>query len=303
MAEDPQIIIDQLNTLSETVKKLHSETQKRDWISYVPIATAALTFLVAVFSGYINYRISDLERQQKETETRLSREQANANLSLSIVHELLNVIGEEKENEKKKTAMANLLDSLDNLYREEAGQEQIRQFIVKLESLLQGPAAAFAQDNASIPIRSSGDLRIAPSPGPGPSSPSGTNVVTQANGTLVSEGNPKGWDYDIFWCEGQAKAQSVAQMIFDAIIKRDSASLGLIGRVRLRTLPQDVNQRPEYNIHNRIVIKRHMAKWEQAEKLQSYVNKVLSGQSRQAEVEDSSFKLPWYLSLFVCTDA
>lgn len=304
---DSKDISERIESIATRLDQLHAKND-RDWISYIPIFTAALTLVIAVFTALLNYNLKNLEQKQKEVEAKIGREQEGAAFSLALLHEILGVLGENTGDQKKITAMSTLLYSLEETYRRDIEKEQLRVFVIKLEELLPAtnPIAGFAQDTAMIPVRNepptTSGPAIPPPAAPLPSSPRTSSIITpQPSGTLVSEGDPKGWDYDIFSCEEEPGSMPLAKMLFDALRKRDERSLGLLGRIRLRSLPQEINQRQDYRVYKSIVIKSSPDKFEQAAKLREWAKRVLPDQT--VTVERSDRKLPWYLSLFVCKAA
>jgi hypothetical protein len=222
-------ISERMETVVTRLEELHG-TKQRDWISYFPIFTAMATLVIAILTVIVNYKLQDikaqqetLQQQQHITEAKLVREQEGAAFSLSLLHEILGVIGEETNNQKKISAMSTLLYSLEEMYRQDEEKAPLRLYVIKLVELL--PAtnaiAGFAQDTATIPVRTELATSGPTPPPPVPAAAPIPSVITpQPSGTLVSEGDPKGWDYDIFSCEEEPGSVPLAKMLFDALTGR-----------------------------------------------------------------------------------
>jgi hypothetical protein len=137
--------------------------------------------------------------------------------------------------------------------------------------------------------------------------------INDASGEAVQPGPASGWDYDVFWCvrntqPGEpSKNLDIAKVFFNGLVKRQPS--GKIGRVRLRRLPEVINQTAGFNVTNTaIVIRRYDSASEpkEAGELKRWVEEDLSSahmgdEDSKVVIEDRPQKLRFYLTIFACT--
>jgi hypothetical protein len=134
-------------------------------------------------------------------------------------------------------------------------------------------------------------------------------IKNKADGTLVKEkkylqGNSQiedklssdnGWDYDIFWCENSGKtAEKSAQQIVNHLNDKKANGDDSIGRVRVRMLPDSINEQPGYRISGNL-IRFDKNEYQQAQALQQSTNEMIP-----FKLSLSRMNTKWYLSAFIC---
>ena len=107
-------------------------------------------------------------------------------------------------------------------------------------------------------------------------------------------GNPKGWDYDIFWCEQQPANQDIAKQVVAAIANGDPAH----GRVRLRSWSASQNQQAGYAVTG-YEIRAEAVERPQAEFLKRIIDPS-APQPFNIKTTTGLSPTPWYLSVWVC---
>ena len=304
VADDTKLVIDAINQAgSVVVKQLKGPAS-----SIAPFITAGAAVFVAIFSYWTSTKASELTRQLQEVKrnvdiqhTRISDRQSEAAMGESLYREVFVVLAD--SNEKKKGSMLALLGAIEAGYRDDEDKQSMRGYIKQLEGLFGDSAdptlkatASFYIEDAAIPYRAPADEAK--------NIPSQTipqeqqQVVTyDASGTKVSPGSAGGWDYDVFWCEGN---QPLAQTIFEGL--RELQVSQSLGRIRLRQVPNSIRQSANFDIANQVVIRRHVSKDVKAQQFQSDLKQILKakGKNISINIEDSPQRLPWYLSVFVC---
>lgn len=133
-------------------------------------------------------------------------------------------------------------------------------------------------------------------PGVGPGD---TPAASDGRSDRVIPGSPKGWDYDVFWCERgdpltDAANLQAATLAATALVSDES------GRIRVRELPKAVNARPGYQISG-FVIQADANKSEIAEatRVQELLSTATSDEPFVIR-PNSGDPSPWYLSVFMC---
>ncbi|MGE0742405.1 MAG: hypothetical protein AB7O98_13775 [Hyphomonadaceae bacterium] len=126
-------------------------------------------------------------------------------------------------------------------------------------------------------------------------------VVRDAVRSVREQARPGAlWNIDVFHCEGVPGAQERAQAAFDALseeARSPTADAGIsLGRVRLRPLPANINDRPSYGV-NADEIRSEAGEAEAAASLRA----VLQARSAPAvRLETSGVRTPYYMSAFFC---
>jgi hypothetical protein len=107
-------------------------------------------------------------------------------------------------------------------------------------------------------------------------------------------GNPKGWDYDIFWCEAQPANQDTAKGVFSAIATGDPAH----GRIRLRSWSASQDQQSGYGVKG-YEIRAEAQERPQAE----FLKRIIDPSAPQPfQVKTTSMRTASYISVWVCPD-
>lgn len=102
------------------------------------------------------------------------------------------------------------------------------------------------------------------------------------------------WDLDIFWCERSGNAAKVQA----EKIKNQLETEGAKGRLRVRVLPNSINERPGYQ-HTGYVIRYNSGEETQSNQLKALGDKIV-GPVAAFVPSLSEQSTPWYLSAFVC---
>jgi hypothetical protein len=167
----------------------------------------------------------------------------------------------------------------------------------------QQQAQNFAESIGSV--RSAQDRNAAPpdtAPDATPPPSSGVNYVTQ----ILASGNPRGWDFDVFWCGGgdaAIESQNYAAGFAAARALADLSSTNQrlgdqpLGQVRLVMLPEG-RQGGIYPVRgagNQIRPERSPAEQQIADAVQ----RAIPGGMRYQRIPSDTASA-WYLSLFAC---
>ena len=115
--------------------------------------------------------------------------------------------------------------------------------------------------------------------------------------STTQAGAPGGWDYDVFWCEAsfvgkEPAGKDAASKIVEAIAKADAGH----GRIRIRSLPRAVNDRPGYGVSG-YQIRAEPGEQVQAGKIKPALDSALRA---DVVIRPSTQPTPWYLSVFAC---
>lgn len=115
---------------------------------------------------------------------------------------------------------------------------------------------------------------------------------------------PKGWDIDIFWCQGgtaEAERYNKGKLLGDRLaqlsIGKQKLGNAILGRVRLRSLSPTINSQPGYRIVSDVIL-RDEGKGEEdtGRSLQSLANSI----DTPLGLSQSQSATPWYISVFFC---
>ena len=102
------------------------------------------------------------------------------------------------------------------------------------------------------------------------------------------------WDFDIFWCE---RSGSAAQAQAEKM-KKQLESEGAKGRIRVRLLPDSINDRPGYQ-HAGYVVRYNAGEEAQSNRLKALGDPIV-GPAASFVTSISYQSTPWYLSAFLC---
>lgn len=133
-------------------------------------------------------------------------------------------------------------------------------------------------------------------------------VDNPPNGEAVSHvRNPQGWNIDVFWCVDKTPAgtinanEKLALTLFLAVA--DKHLTGDVRTVRLRRLPEVVNQMPVFNIKpGAITLRSTLDKADEAKELQASLQELLDKQGEDIKFrpERANNTIPKYLPVYVC---
>jgi hypothetical protein len=121
---------------------------------------------------------------------------------------------------------------------------------------------------------------------------------------LLATGDPKGWDIDVFWCQGPveeanfAKAQAAAESLAGRAKAGERLAGQALGRVRLRSMPPAFQKRPGDPGRGDVVI------WDDGAGEQPLAAAVLATINPPAgnafHVVRSTARSRWYVGVFAC---
>jgi hypothetical protein len=297
------------NDVKDIIEKLDGISGKQSGIFMrlvVPILTTMFSIAIAIFTYRSNEKVEELKSDLDGRRTLLAEQQADANLMISVLHESMPTIGSREQHQTK--VLQALLFSLEKTYRGREQQKVVDEFFVSLETAVSSGSdepsvkafGKFAVEDADVAAhpKNAGQTAsvAAPLPVRNPASVEAGSSSLDLSKTIVLGGSDKGWDFDVFWCEGANDAlKDLAKNTFRALAdKQESEGLG---RLRLRMLPQAVNALVGYGVTG-LQIRRYpdKDKQEEAERVKGWIDPGF-------KLVASTQRLPFYLSLFVCPEA
>ena len=160
------------------------------------------------------------------------------------------------------------------------------------QQLVQPSPVALNAPAAEAPATGSG----APAPAPG------QPVQTPTAPLTLNVGSSRGWDVDVFYCDGASSnfnnAESVAnKLVEQARAAKDLAPGFALGRIRLRALGDETNSKSGYQVFGN-EIRAEVSETEQGNALAAFLTKSNAG---SFAIRQSPLATPWYLSVFVCS--
>jgi hypothetical protein len=130
------------------------------------------------------------------------------------------------------------------------------------------------------------------------------------DGEATAPARTKGLALDVFWCVRGTKYgktnknEELAQSVFNALVDRQLDEN--LGQIRLRRLPEIINQTPLYSIdRGGVIIRFNDDRRQDAIKVQEWVSTALKnvGSDSPAILEQAHSKLqPHYLPVYVCSE-
>lgn len=143
-------------------------------------------------------------------------------------------------------------------------------------------------------------IESAPAPVAGKVSASRLSYATR----VLAVGKSNGWDIDIFWCQGPDEGVHFAQAVNVATLLGNKSSAGervggeILGRVRLRSLPKDVQSKPEYAPRGPIIVADNAAEKALAKGITDALAAARTPVTFQHVPGASG--TAWYIGAFVC---
>lgn len=233
------------------------------------------------------------------------------------------VIKEEPQRKAKRYAILNLANHTVPDFEEYAVRDGLKteasERLVAIRSSLidalqdsraSGPEIASESRNASFVADDSDRLRQR-GKGASPVERLEEQVAAAAPGAslsyqtrLLAAGDPKGWDIDVFWCQGPvessnfAKAQAAAELLAGRAKAGESLGGQRLGRVRLRSVPPAFQKRPGDPGRGDVVI------WDAGAGERALAAQVLATinppSGNAYRLVHSTARSRWYLSVFAC---
>ncbi len=154
---------------------------------------------------------------------------------------------------------------------------------------------------ASAPVEPPAPAAAAASAPAAPQAPAIVNVEASQPGEVT------GWNYDFFWCVFNTPysktndSEQLAEVVFNGLIARQSQER--LGRIRLRRLPEIVNQTSPYQMAPPgVTIRSIPRKTAVANKLKARIEQDLQSAHRTSDVviEGGGQNLRPYLAAFAC---
>lgn len=140
---------------------------------------------------------------------------------------------------------------------------------------------------------STGAAAPAPAPNQTPFTPSAP--------LTLNVGSSRGWDIDVFYCDGAASNFDNAEIVANKLVEQARAAKDLapgfsLGRIRLRALGDDSNSKSGYQVFGN-EIRAEVSETDQGNALATFLAKSNAG---NFAIRQSPLATPWYLSVFVC---
>lgn len=135
-----------------------------------------------------------------------------------------------------------------------------------------------------------------------PSAPAQNQPVQAPTAPLtLNVGSSRGWDIDVFYCDGAASNFDNAEKVANKLVEQARAAKDLapgfaLGRIRLRALGDESNSKSGYQVFGN-EIRAEVSETEQGNALATFLAKSNAG---NFAIRQSPLATPWYLSVFVC---
>ena len=142
----------------------------------------------------------------------------------------------------------------------------------------------------------------APAAGTVDAAPTPNLPVQAPNAPLtLNVGSSRGWDIDVFYCDGLASNFDNAEKVANKLVEQARAAKDLapgftLGRIRLRALGDESNSKSGYQVFGN-EIRAEVSETDQGNALATFLAKSNAG---NFAIRQSPLATPWYLSVFVC---
>jgi hypothetical protein len=156
-----------------------------------------------------------------------------------------------------------------------------------------------SRDDPGVQAKLAKVLAVAPTVENAATRSRASQIQVSATAAVAAQagGNPKGWDYDIFWCAQSRGNEDVARRLVTAIDSGDPAH----GRLRLRSWSASQNQQAGYGVAG-YEIRAETVEQAQAEFLKGIVDPA-APQPFTIRTTSGASPTPWYISIWVCAGA
>ena len=279
--------MDALEASFEKAEEAREKLERRpDTSTRFQFAIAAVGVLLTAASVWNNWKIGTLSDQQDKLNQLVTEQQAEINIGTSVLHETMLVLDTKDETVLKEKVTAQisliltLIDQANKAGVATGDGSMMQPFYTKLLDVL---LSALPAKDAQELHQYVADQTAQPG-NTEPAAPAAPAAV-MATATVSPEPFPRGeaaspgkgaQDYDVFWCVAGTPYpelnanETMAETIYRDLVKRQDAA-GL-GRVRLRRLPEIVNQTAGFWIKpGSVTIRAPAAKSAAATTLQSWV--------------------------------
>jgi hypothetical protein len=256
-----------LEEISSSLEKLGTATEKvagaHAWSARIQILVALLGIVITAISVWNHWRIGQLSDQQAELKRLVTTQQSEIAIGTSVLHESLLILdtADEAVRKSKLTAQVSLILALMERYAEQATSEEtcfMKPFYTELLETL--PASLKPDDAQELKHYIAGQITASTADqGASGSSPCAlgmpqpTDATSIQNGEAVLPGAASGWNFDVFWCVGKTTSypktndnEQLAEILYNGLVARQLKEH--LGRIRLRRLPDIMNQTPRYEI-------------------------------------------------------
>jgi hypothetical protein len=266
------------NDVDELARRVAALPREFGWRELLPVISVVATLALVIYSANLdsrtraNERDIELARQKNEHDIELAKQKLeDSAFRIAVLHEVKDAIAE----------------------RDQRRQEAVAQFVQSLE------ATQFQISMANI-LAHLADSPEAKAIGGYTALEANLNLESREPSTEVISSSPRGWNYDVFWCEYPTKDENekMAQLVADELNQKKETEH--LGRIRPRPLPAAINDAPGYKIQGYVIL-RHISKEAQAKQLLDWLN--TAPNRPKIVIRDSDRRLPGYLSAFVCPNA
>lgn len=104
------------------------------------------------------------------------------------------------------------------------------------------------------------------------------------------------WDFDLFWCETSGNsAESQANELRNRLVSENAQ-----GRIRVRMLPREINQKEGYGLKGYIIRQDSDAEEKKVASMLKATADPLLGERGSFELQNSQQGTKWYISAFYC---
>jgi|GEM_PF-3977353 hypothetical protein len=285
---DDSLKLEDISTSLEALGRATDEvSEKHNRAARFQVVIAVIGVLLTFASVWNNWKISRLGDAQDKLSQMLTEQQSEINIGTSVLHETMLILdtGDKAVLKEKVTAQVSLILTLMNQSaaagRAIADTDLMQHFYAKLLDVL---LAALPRQDAQELHRYIDDQTAEPGdvepaaaagavPAPDPAAPAAPQAFSRGEAASPGTGSK---DYDVFWCVGDTPYpelnanESVAEAIYRGLVARQAAA-GL-GRIRLRRLPEFINQTAGFWIRpGTVTVRSSAAKPADAAELQAWV--------------------------------
>jgi hypothetical protein len=312
-----------LEEISSSLEKLGDATEKaaekHNWSARLQLLIAVLGVVIAALSVFNGWRIGQVQQAQDDLKGLVTAQQSEINIGTSVLHESMLAM-DTKDQEilsRKVAAQVSFILALlqryadDNDERTAFMQRFYRDLLNTLPSALSQSDARELSKYISDQIAQQPEASAPAEPPTPAAAPASAPVAPQApaivNGEASQPGEATGWNYDVFWCVFNTPfsktndSEKLAEVVFNGLVARQSQEH--LGRIRLRRLPEIVNQTSPYQIAPQgVTIRSIPRKTAEANKLKAWVEQDLQSAHRTSDVviEGGGQNLRLYLATFAC---
>lgn len=257
-----------LEEISSSLEKLgdasEKAAEKHNWSARLQLLIAVLGVVIAALSVLNGWRIGQVQQAQDDLKGLVTAQQSEINIGTSVLHESMLAMDTKDQQilSRKVAAQVSFILALLQRYTDDNDERTafMQRFYRDLLNTL--PSALSQSDSRELSKYITDQIAqqpeaSAPAEPPAPvAAPASAPVAPQApavvNGEASQPGEATGWNYDVFWCVFNTPfsktndSEKLAEVVFNGLVARQSQEH--LGRIRLRRLPEIVNQTSPYQI-------------------------------------------------------